>query len=89
MAATAVSVKLTDDEKARLAKLAKATKRSAHFHMREAVQTYLDEAEWRLDFLREAEEAWEDYKRTGVGYSLEEVESWFKSDRSKAAPWQK
>lgn len=88
MATTAVSLKLSDEDRARLARVAKATKRSAHYLMREAVQSYLARQEQRLDFLREAQEAWNHYKETGLFYTLEEVEAWFKSDRTNSAPWQ-
>jgi predicted transcriptional regulator len=89
MTATAVSVKLTDDERKRLSAVAKKTKRSAHYLMREAVLSHLENVESRLSFLAEAEEAWRRYKETGIAYSIDEVEAWFLSDRSKTAPWQK
>lgn len=89
MATTAVSVKLSDEDRARLARVAKATKRSAHYLMREAVQSYLARQEQRLSFLQEAEDAWQEYQETGIAYSLEDVEAWFSSDRSEPAPWRK
>lgn len=76
MTATAVSVKLTDDEKARLAKLSRDTKQSAHFHMRAAINAYLEEQEWRRSFIAEAEAAWKDYKETGLHVTLEEMQKW-------------
>jgi predicted transcriptional regulator len=86
---TAVSIKLSDEERERLARIAKVTKRSAHFVMREAVLQHLAAVEERLSFVQDAEDAWQEYKETGVAYSLDEVKAWFASDRSKPAPWQK
>lgn len=79
MATTAVSVKLSDEDRARLARVAKATKRSAHYLMREAVQNYLTRQEQRLSFLQEAEDAWKHYKETGLYISAEAMEDWAKS----------
>jgi predicted transcriptional regulator len=79
MSSTAVSVKLSDEQRDRLGRVAKATKRSAHFHMKEAVDKYLDDLEWRLDLQKEANAALEDYRETGLHYSAEAIEEWSKS----------
>jgi predicted transcriptional regulator len=86
---TAISVKISLAEKKRLAAVAKQSNRSAHFVMREAMLSFLDTQEQRIALIREADTAWKDYKETGESYSLDEVETWFDSDRSKPAPWQR
>jgi predicted transcriptional regulator len=86
---TAISVKISPQEKKRLAAVAKQSKRSAHFLMREAMLSFLDAEEQRISLIREADAAWKEYKETGVSYSIEDAEAWFASDRSKPAPWQK
>ena len=85
MAQSAVSMKLSDNERARLADLAKRTKRSAHFHMRAALSKYLEEMEWRRSFVEEAEAAWEHYKETGLHVTMDEMERWAK-DPSQELP---
>jgi predicted transcriptional regulator len=53
-----VSVKLTPQEKKRLGALAKRTKRSAHYVMREALNAHMDRMQSRLDLIAEAETPW-------------------------------
>lgn len=90
MPATAHSVKLSDDVKARLDSVAKQTKRSAHYLMREAVAEYVERQEKRLAFIQEAESALNDYHETGHFVSGEAMEKWaFASDKSKMPPWEK
>ena len=76
MPATAVSVKLTDEEKSRLAAVAKRTKRSSHYVLRQALLSHLRAMENRLDFIAEAEESWRDYRKTGLYISAEAMEKW-------------
>jgi predicted transcriptional regulator len=44
--------------------------------MREAVREYLTREEARQSFQDEAEEAWRDYKKTGLHVTQAEMESW-------------
>ena len=89
MATNAVSLKLSDDERQRLAAIAKKQKRSAHFLMREAVVGYLERAELQQSFHEEAEAAWKDYQETGLHLSAEIMEKWAKSGAKKLPPWEK
>jgi predicted transcriptional regulator len=90
MSVTALSLKLSDDVKSRLDSVAKQTKRSAHYLMREAVAEYVERQEKRLAFIQEAEEALTDYHETGLFVSGEAMEKWaFSSDKSKMPPWEK
>lgn len=74
--ARAVSVKLDDDDRARLAALAARKKRSPHYLMREAVRAYLLREEERASFIQEAQDAWNDYQRNGRHVTLEDLEAW-------------
>jgi predicted transcriptional regulator len=76
MSVTAVSVKLTEEDRKRLAIIAKKTKRSVHYLMREAVQMRMADLEWKLEFTREADEAWKEYKETGLFVSSEAMKKW-------------
>lgn len=87
--ATAVSLKLSDDERNRLSVIAKKQKRSAHFLMREAVVGFLEREELRQSFHEEAEAAWKDYKETGLHLSLESIEKWIDSGMGELPPWEK
>lgn len=86
---TAVSLKLSEDERLRLGVIAKKQKRSAHYLMREAVVGFLEREEMRQSFHEEAEAAWKDYKETGRHLSLESIEAWAKSGRRELPPWEK
>ena len=72
----AVAVKLDDDERARLAALAVTKKRTPHYLMREAIRAYLIREEERASFIKEAQDAWNDYQRTGKHVTLEDMEAW-------------
>ena len=91
--ASPVSIKLADDERARLASLASARKRSSHYLMREAIQQYLTREEARQSFRHEADEAWHAYQQTGLHATQAEIDSWVDSlgtRRPKHAPkWHK
>ena len=88
--AKAVSVKLDDDDRARLAQLAEKKKRTPHYLMREAVLAFIAREEKRLAFAEEAETAWADYSETGLHVTLNDMEGWAKSAPSSALPkWRK
>ena len=74
-----VSLKLDDEERARLSALATARKRSSHYLMREAVREYLTREELRQAFADEAEKAWLDYEQTGLHVTHGEIDAWAKS----------
>lgn len=78
-AAMPVSLKLDAEERARLAALASARKRSSHYLMREAVREYLTREEARQSFRDEAAKAWRDYKKTGLHATQDEVDAWVDS----------
>lgn len=74
--ATATSIKLDDDLKNRLQHLAESRRRSAHWIMREAITQYIDREEKREAYLRDAQNAWEEFQRTGLHITAEEADEW-------------
>lgn len=82
----AVSVKLDEDLKARIQKLAAVQRRSAHWLMREAIQQYVSREEARADFLREASASWEQFQATGLHLTGEEIRHWLRQWDGDAEP---
>jgi predicted transcriptional regulator len=74
--ATATSIKLDDDLKNRLQHLAESRRRSAHWIMREAITQYVEREEKRESYLRDAQNAWEEFQRTGLHVTAEEADEW-------------
>lgn len=76
---TAVSVKLDSNDRERLNKIASMRKRTSHYLMKEAIQTYISHEEARLDFKRETDEAWQHYQETGLHITQDELFTWMDS----------
>jgi len=77
MAATSTtSLKLDDDIKGRVQKLAATRRRSAHWLMREAIAQYVDREEKREQFRQSALRAWAEYQATGLHVTAEEADAW-------------
>lgn len=74
--ATATSIKLDDDLKNRIQHLAESRRRSAHWIMREAITQYIEREEKREAYLRDAQNAWEEFQRTGLHVTAEEADEW-------------
>lgn len=73
---TTMGIKLDEDTRARLKALGAAKQRSPHWLMREAIREYLDKEEQIERRNAEADEAWEEYKRTGQFVSNEAMTAW-------------
>ena len=71
-----VAVKLDDDSRARIKKLADARQRTPHWMMREAITQYIDREEKRESFRQDAIAAWEAYQTTGRHVTFEDADSW-------------
>ena len=79
MTATAsrpVSIKIDDDTKTRLTRLADARNRTSHWLMREAIMQYVDREEKREAFRQDTIKAWDEYRATGLHVSAEEADAW-------------
>lgn len=71
-----VSIKIDEDTKARVKRLADARQRTPHWLMREAIIQYLDREEKREAFRQDTLKAWEEYRTTGRHLSAEEADVW-------------
>jgi predicted transcriptional regulator len=79
MTATVVrpmSVKLDQDTRARLERLAESRRRTPHWMLREAVAQYLTREEKREAFRQDTLKAWEEYRTTGMHVTADEAEAW-------------
>lgn len=71
-----VSIKIDEDTKARMKRLADARHRTPHWLMREAIAQYVDREEKREAFRQDTFKAWETVRTTGLHATAEEVEAW-------------
>lgn len=75
MAAT-TSLKLDEQTKKRIERLAESNRRSAHWIMREAIDQYLEREERRVQAWDEAVSRWESMEATGRYVAAEDADAW-------------
>jgi len=75
----ATTVKLDDELKNRIQRLADLRHRSAHWIMCEAIRNYVDREEAMEDFKQEALASWTAYQETGRHLTGQEVRDWLDS----------
>ncbi len=75
-APSATSVKLDNEIKERIHRLASARRRSPHWVMREAIEQYLEREEQREQLRHDALAAWTHYQTTGLHVTAEEADDW-------------
>ena len=81
------SLKLDDQIKKRVQRLAQARQRTPHCVMREAIEQYLEREEKRERLRQDALKAWNHYQMTGLYLSAEEADVWLaKLEAGKVAP---
>ena len=71
-----VAIKIDEDIKARLKRLADARQRSSHWLMREAITQYVDREEKREAFRRDTLKAWEAFRENGLHVTADEADAW-------------
>lgn len=76
---TTVGVKLDDEIRDRLKALGELKHRSTHWIVREAIREYLDREEAIERRNLEADEAWEEYRRSGKSVGDEAMTAWLDS----------
>ena len=76
MATSTTSLKLDDDIKARVQRLANARRRSPHWLMRDAITQYVEREEEQEQFRQAALNAWADYQANGLHVTAEEADLW-------------
>ena len=77
MAANTTSLKLPDELKEKVGKLAHGAAQTPHAYMVEAIAEKVARDEKRREFLRAAERSRAEHKRTGIVYAHEDVMRWF------------
>ncbi|NCA87880.1 MAG: ribbon-helix-helix protein, CopG family [Gammaproteobacteria bacterium] len=71
-----VAIKIDDDTKVRVKRLAEARHRTAHWLMREAITQYVEREEKREAFRQDTLKAWEEYRTTGLHVTAVEADAW-------------
>ena len=71
-----VAVKIDQDTKDRVKRLAEARNRSSHWLMREAISQYLEREERREAFRQDGIKAWKEYQANGLHVTSEEADAW-------------
>ena len=77
--ATTTTLKLDDEMKDRIRRLAEGRKKTSHWLMREAISEYVTREEKRDSFYQDALASWQHYNETGLHVTLDELEVWFDS----------
>lgn len=71
-----VAIKIDEDTKARVKRLAEARHRTSHWLMREAITQYVAREEKREAFRQDTLKAWEEYRTTGLHVTADEADTW-------------
>jgi predicted transcriptional regulator len=71
-----VAIKIDEDMKARVKRLADVRQRTSHWLMREAIAQYVDREEKREAFRQVTLKAWEAYRTTGLHVTADEADAW-------------
>ena len=71
-----VAIKIDDDTKQRVKRLAEVRHRTAHWLMREAIIQYVEREEKREAFRQDTLKAWDDYRTTGLHVPADEADAW-------------
>jgi predicted transcriptional regulator len=70
------SIKIDEETKNRMKRLAQARHRSSHWLIIEAIHQYIEREEKRQALHQDAINAWKEYQATGLHATSEEVISW-------------
>lgn len=82
-------IDMDEELEARLEALARSRHRASGLLLREAVEQYVEREERREVFLQETLASWEEYRRTGLHVTAEEVHDWLATwgtDDERPAP---
>ncbi|MDD4882611.1 MAG: ribbon-helix-helix protein, CopG family [Gallionellaceae bacterium] len=74
--ANPVAIKIDQETKARLKRLAEARHRTPHWLMREAIQQYIDREELREAYRQDGIRAWNEYRSNGLHLTQNETDAW-------------
>ena len=88
-AAHPVAIKIDQDIRDRVERLAEARRRTPHWVMREAITQYIEREEKREALRQDAIKAWNEYRETSLHVTGDEVVAWLDTwgeANEKAAP---
>ncbi|MCD6706268.1 MAG: ribbon-helix-helix protein, CopG family [Thiobacillus sp.] len=71
-----VAIKIDEDTRNRVKRLAEARQRSSHWMMLEAIRQYVEREEKREAYRQDGINAWNEYQKTGLHVSQEEADAW-------------
>lgn len=71
-----VAIKIDEDIKARVERLAEARQRTSHWLMREATTQFVDREEKKEAFRQDALKAWNAYRTNGLHVTAKEADAW-------------
>ena len=71
-----VAIKIDEDTKVRVKRLADARQRTPHWLRREAITQYVDREERREAFRQDALKAWEAFRATGQHVTADQADAW-------------
>jgi predicted transcriptional regulator len=75
-AARPVAIKIDEDTRIRVKRLADARQRTPHWLMREAIRQYVEREEKREAFRQDALQAWETFRATGQHLTADQADTW-------------
>lgn len=84
-----VAIKIDNDTRERIKRLAEARHRTSHWMMREAIRQYVEREEKREAFRKDALDALQEYRETGLHVTGDEVMAWLETwgeENETAAP---
>ena len=84
-----VAIKIDEDTRERVKRLAEARRRSSHWMMLEAIRQYVEREEKREAFRQDGINAWKEYQETGLHVTGDEVITWLDTwgeENEQAAP---
>ena len=70
------TIRLDDNTRARVRRLATVRQRTPHWMMKEAIKSYLDREEAQEELKQAALRSWQHYQQTGLHLSGEEMDVW-------------
>ena len=70
------TIRLDDNTRARVRRLATVRQRTPHWVMKEAISAYLDREEAEEGFKQAALRSWQHYQETGLHLTGEEMDAW-------------
>ncbi len=71
-----VAIKIDENMKVRVKRLAEARHRSSHWLMREAITQYVNREEKREAFRQDTIKSWDEYRATGMHVTAVEADAW-------------